>query len=154
MSKIQKRFKEVETDSTGRIFGITDGKTSLIKVNQRFFRKTSYLIPIYKKYGYKVTVSEKGREPVEMSIGEFLDNTMKIYSKVVGRFKGLGELNGEQLYDTTLDINNRVSIQYTVEDVERELAIFEMTHGNTKQNANDRKALMKKYKIKREDLDN
>ena len=89
MSKIQKRFKEVETDSTGRIFGITDGKTSLIKVNQRFFRKTSYLIPIYKKYGYKVTVQEKGKDPVEMSIGEFLDTSMKLYSKVIGRFKGL-----------------------------------------------------------------
>lgn len=63
-------------------------------------------------------------------------------------------MNGKQLHDTTLDINNRISIQYTVEDAERELAIFELTHGNSKQNAADRKALMKKYKIKREDLDN
>ena len=89
MSRIQKKYKEVEVDETGRIFGITEGKTALIKVNKRFFRKTSYLIPIYKKYGYKVTVQEKGKDPVEMSIGEFLDTSMKLYSKVIGRFKGL-----------------------------------------------------------------
>ena len=86
MSRIQKKYKEVEVDETGRIFGITEGKTALIKVNKRFFRKTSYLIPIYKKYGYKVTVQEKGKDPVEMSIGEFLDTSMKLYSKVIGRF--------------------------------------------------------------------
>ena len=87
---------------------------------------------------------------IEISYGkDIVCSYIEIYRRFI-----VGELNGEQLYDTTLDINNRVSIQYTVEDVERELAIFEMTHGNTKQNANDRKALMKKYKIKREDLDN
>ena len=74
----------------------------------------------------------------------FVSVNMKVIAKNINAIQ----------YNTTLDINNRVSIQYTVEDAERELAIFEMTHGNTKQNANDRKALMKKYKIKREDLDN
>ena len=68
--------------------------------------------------------------------------------------KIVGELNGDQLFSTTLDINNRVSVQYTVDDVERELAIFELTHGNSKKDSEGRKEMMKKYKIKREDLDN
>lgn len=154
MNIIQKKYKEVKCDNDCRIFGVTEGKTSLVKINQRFFKKTADLIPVYKKYGYKLTVSEKGKDPVEMSIGEFLDITMKLYPTILSRFKGLGEIDGKQLHDTTLDINHRVSIQYTVEDVERELAIFEMTHGNSKQNALDRKEMMKRYKIKREDLDN
>ena len=53
-----------------------------------------------------------------------------------------------------LDINNRVSIQYTVEDAERELGIFNITHGGSKADAENRKEMMKSYKINREDLDN
>ena len=41
-----------------------------------------------------------------------------------------------------------------MDDVERELAIFELTHGNTKKDAAGRKEMMKKFKIRREDLDN
>ena len=89
-----------------------------------------------------------------MSIGEFIDNCMKLVPRIITRFKGLGEFNGKQLKETTLDINNRYSVQYTVEDVEKELGIFEITHGNSKKNLADRKALMKSFKISRDDLDN
>ena len=51
-------------------------------------------------------------------------------------------------------INNRISVQYTVEDAERELKVFELTHGNSKKDVEGRKELMKKFKINREDLDN
>ena len=154
MSKIQKKFKEITVDNTARFSGVVDGKYAIIKANKRFFRKTSDLIPIYQKYGYKVMVKEKDKEPVEMTIGEFLDLCLKLTPRIKTRFKGLGELNGDQLFSTTLDINNRVSVQYTVDDVERELAIFELTHGNSKKDSDGRKEMMKKYKIKREDLDN
>ena len=154
MSLIQKKFKEVTVDDTCRISGIVDGKMGIIKVNRRFFKKTSELIPVYKKYGYEIEVSEKGKEPVKMTVGEFLDRCTSLIPKIITRFKGLGELNGDQIYDTALNINNRISIQYTVEDVERELAIFQITHGNNKHDVENRKSMMKKYKIKRDDLDN
>jgi DNA gyrase/topoisomerase IV subunit B len=89
-----------------------------------------------------------------MSIGEFLDVSMKLQPSIQSRIKGLGELNGDDLRKTTLDINHRISEQYTVDDVERELGIFELTHGKSKQAALDRKKLMREYKINREDLDN
>ena len=154
MSKIQKKYKEISVDNTGRFSGVVDGKYALVKVGARFFRKTSDLIPLYQKYGYILEVKEKDKEPVKMTIGEFLDACMKLTPRIKTRFKGLGELNGDQLFKTTLDINNRISVQYTVEDAERELAIFELTHGNSKKDALARKEMMKKYKIKREDLDN
>lgn len=154
MSKIQKKYKEIIVDNTGRFSGVADGKRVIIKVGKRFFRKTSDLIPIYLKYGYEITVKEKDKPEVKMTIGEFLDNCMKLTPKIKTRFKGLGELNGDQLFSTTLDINNRVSVQYTVDDVERELAIFELTHGNSKKSAENRKKMMKEYKINRDDLDN
>ena len=154
MTKIQKKFKETTVDNTGRFSGVVEGKYALVKVGSRFFKKTSGLIPVYQKYGYIITVEEKGKTPREMTIGEFLDSCSKLQAKILTRFKGLGELDGKQLKETTLDINNRTSVQFTVEDVERELAIFELTHGSSKKDATARKEMMKKYKIKREDLDN
>ena len=64
------------------------------------------------------------------------------------------ELQGNELRETTLDINNRISVQYTVEDVERELEIFRKLQGPSKKDLAERKKMMKKYRIRREDLDN
>lgn len=154
MSHIQKKFKEVILDKHQRISGVVDGKRAIIKIDKRFFKKTADLIPIYKKYGYMLTVKEKDKDPVKMTIGEFLDTTMKLQLKIKNRIKGLGELNSNQLHATAMDINNRVSVQYTVDDVEREIKIFELTHGATIKDREARKEMMKAYKIKRDDLDN
>ena len=66
----------------------------------------------------------------------------------------VGELNADELRKTALDINHRVSVRYTVDDVESELAIFSITHGVSKEDAVARKAMMKAFKIDRDDLDN
>jgi len=63
-------------------------------------------------------------------------------------------MNSQQLWDTTLNPDTRILIQLTMEDLERDLKIFEILHGTSKQNLEDRKAMMSAYKIKREDLDN
>jgi DNA gyrase/topoisomerase IV subunit B len=91
MNNIQKKFKEIKVDNSGRFSGVVEGKYAVVKVNRRFFRKTSELIPIYKKYGYMITVKEKGKDtnPVKMTIGEFLDLCMKLTPRIKTRFKGL-----------------------------------------------------------------
>ena len=155
MSRLQKKFKElVLNDKSRTISGIINGKRSSIKITSRFIRRSIDLLPIYEKYGYEIEVSEKGKDPVVMTIGEFLDAGMKYYSKIIRRFKGLGEINGKDLFDTALDINHRVSIQYTLEDAEKELEIFNMLNGPSKKDLEKRKKLMSEYKIKRDDLDN
>ena len=154
MNKIQKKFPEIIVDNHGVFSGIVDGKYNYIKINKRLLKKSTYLIRVYLMYGYTLSIKEKDNQPVKMSIGEFLDSAQKVLPQIVERYKGLGELNSSDLFKTTLDLNNAVSVQYTVKDVEKELKTFELTHGSSKADAEGRKRMMKMYKIRREDLDN
>lgn len=154
MSHIQERFPEITLKENQNLSGIADGRFALIKVNSRFIRKASDLIPLYTTYGYKLEVEEKGRPAKIMTIGEFLDDCQKYMPKIKTRYKGLGELDGSDLYDAALDINTRVSIQYTMESAAHELEILNVVHGPEKSNVEKRKEMMKRYKIKRDDLDN
>jgi len=48
----------------------------------------------------------------------------------VGRFKGLGEMNASELWDTTMNPANRVLVQVAVEDAAAADAIFSMLMGD------------------------
>lgn len=154
MNNIQSKFPEVFlTDD--KIHGVVYGKYYTIKITPRFIKKITDLIPIYLEYGYELKVMEKNNGiPRKITIGEFLDESMKFLDKILFRYKGLGELNAEHLNKSALNINNRYSVKYTIADVEKELSIFEKIHGTSKSNLESRKDMMIKYKIKRDDLDN
>ena len=47
----------------------------------------------------------------------------------VGRFKGLGEMDDTELWQTTMDPEQRVMIQVTVDDAERADTVFKMLMG-------------------------
>ena len=106
------------------------------------------------KYGILLKVSDKGEKPVVMSIGKFYDVSEKYLPKIVTRFKGLGEMQPDDLRYTTIDPRYRVLIQLKTEDFEKEMDIFHKLNGPSKKDAERRKKMMKEYRIKREDLDN
>lgn len=58
------------------------------------------------------------------------DDKMKQAGVTISRFKGLGEMDAEQLWDTTMNPENRVLIQVRIEDAERADAIFTKLMGD------------------------
>lgn len=50
--------------------------------------------------------------------------------------------------------DTRVLVHLTTQDLERELAVFQMMNGGRAKDREDRKKIMRGYKIRREDLDN
>ena len=93
MSRIQEKFPEISVNMSNQtLSGVVNGKFCSIKINKRFIRQAEDLIPIYKKYQYILTVSEKGKDGIsKMSIGEFLDQTVKLSAKILTRYKGLNK---------------------------------------------------------------
>lgn len=153
MSKLQSFYPETQLHGDN-ISGIVYGRYYTLKINRTLLRHGEKLLPIYDLYGYRIGVIEKDREPKIMSILEFLNSSRKYQPVIEERFKGLGELNAEELQKTVLRLDNRISIQYTTEDVERELEIFNKLMGSKAKDVRKRIEMMKRYHIDREDLDN
>ena len=74
-----------------------------------------------------------GDETIEISspkdlIKKALDKSKKNYS--VQRYKGLGEMNPEQLWQTTLDPEYRSILKVEIDDVQRADGVFEELMGD------------------------
>lgn len=62
------------------------------------------------------------------AVKEFESQNKKI--KSIQRFKGLGEMNPEQLWETTMNPKNRVLKKINIEDIEEANKVFDMLMGN------------------------
>ena len=82
--------------------------------------------PLYK-------VSKKGMKDVYCYTDEQLDQTLIETGRdnvSIQRYKGLGEMNPEQLWETTMDPQNRIFVKVTIDDAIKADEIFQILMGD------------------------
>ena len=150
--EIQEKFPEVHLEKD-YVKGVVNGGVKSVRINQRFVKKIEDIIPIYEKYSYRIGVKEKDSEEREMTILEFLNDTYHLIPEIITRFKGLGEADPEQLWETTLNPENRILVRLTFDNIERDMEIFNKLKSDKLIYQQQRKKMMEEFKIRREDLD-
>ena len=83
-------------------------------------------------YEKRATLRRKGEEVVVRSPTQLLDAVLGFGRKglSVQRYKGLGEMNPEQLWETTLDVAARTLLQVRVDHVDEANTLFETLMGD------------------------
>ena len=153
---LKKRFPELTYDeATNVIQGSIDGVYQYLVADQAFFDKCDRLTKLIKdvnKSDIYYTMESNGYKSLT-SLGMFFKNTKKYLPEIEDRIKGLGELDGEVMWETTLNPANRELIRLTIDDLERDLNTVKVLHGP---DSKLRKAFMidNNHKFNRDDLDN
>ena len=82
------------------------------------------------KNGGKLVI--KDEEHKYLSVGEYVDLIKRLGSDgmTIQRFKGLGEMNAEQLWETTINPQTRLLKQVTIENAAQADEIFSMLMGD------------------------
>ncbi len=159
---LNNRFPEITVEKSDDkktlvVSGILEGKYQLLFIDDILLKKSADMIKYINDLtiGNSFRVLEKQGKNYNdlgvLSVGEFFMRAQKYQPTIKTRFKGLGELNSEDLETTTFDPHQRILIQLTMDDLVDEIRKFEVLHGRSKE---ERTAMMKAFKIDREFLDN
>lgn len=143
------------------IQGVCEGAFQIFTVDKLFNKKASRLremMDYNKSDEYEITEKYSGGKNVEsrgmMTVGEFLTLANKLQPAIKLRYKGLGELSEDDLWDTVMNPETRTLVQLTVSDIEEAMAMYDTLHGKSKANLAARKEMTDKFEINLEMIDN
>lgn len=87
-----------------------------------------------------------------MSIYQIMNMAQKYFPELDARYKGLGELEEDEMQALAMDPANRVLVQFTVADAEKLMTTLDSLFLTNR--SNDRKAMLKDASISIDDIDN
>ncbi len=129
-----------------------------VKLNMDFFTSPDYkeiesLFSIVQELKpLPFTVSTKSGEQEFQSLREMLEFILETARKglYIQRYKGLGEMNPQQLWETTMDMEKRTLLQVTVEDSVQADEIFTILMGD---HVEPRKEFIVKHALEARNID-
>ncbi|MFW0871185.1 MAG: DNA gyrase/topoisomerase IV subunit B [Patescibacteria group bacterium] len=99
---------------------------------KRYLQSEEELQALYKE----LALSEEEEDAEEdAEDGDFVPEKKRVMKTkdgkkvTVGRYKGLGEMDADELYETTMDINNRILRQVTIDDAAEADKVFDVLMG-------------------------
>jgi DNA gyrase subunit B len=153
---IKKQFPELNANATkGGLFveGLVGDNYQSVVINDTFFMELGRMTEIYAELKIG-RFALKGKNDAKAKVVTLSELLKRVYDEATPkqrqRYKGLGEMNPEQLFETTMDPATRELIQLTIEDFEKVSERFDVLMGK---NADKRKDFMAEFEIDPEDLD-
>lgn len=134
--KLKKKYRFAQVEAKGKttvISGSIGGAIRTVFLNNILINECRKVLDIMnnnESYVYRVNGSLVG-------LYELMELFNKSEPKSIQRYKGLGEMNGPKLYDSTLDPNNRTLVQYTMEDALATIEKMKYYNNNMRDLLND-----------------
>lgn len=134
--KLKKKYRFIELQRSGNsliVSGSVDGAIRTIFVNNILIKECAEVIQMIED-NTDLALRVNGEI---MSLYQIMSLFNKSEPKSVQRYKGLGEMNGPKLFDSTLDPDNRTIVRYTMESALETIEKMKYCKDNMRELLND-----------------
>ena len=150
-TKLKAKFPEMKYHDN-IVEGIYQGVYQFIEIDSTFELRSKFLKALMIKNGSNTfSFEDKNTRFDNVTLGQFLRYAKKYMPEITSRLKGLGEMDPDDLWESSLNPSTRELIQLTSANIQDELEKFQILHGR---DSDARKELMKEYILDINDIDN